>query len=144
MAHIALQFTCTKFRVLFLLLPGYLTKPRKTPVSFQIKLGCRLQIHQSYTCSKYVHIRRSLMIIVWYYFYIRRYKGFHKWWVHQMDWFIMETHIKMDDLGVTLFQETSRCASPSLKFHWSIVWFRWFQWFQAIPKMCVSASRRIS
>jgi len=35
------------------------------------------------------------------------YGGFHKWWIPKTGWFIMHNSIKMDDLGVPLFQETS-------------------------------------
>ena len=33
--------------------------------------------------------------------------GFHQWWVSQDRCFIVENFMKLDDLGVALFQETS-------------------------------------
>ena len=36
-----------------------------------------------------------------------------------MDGFIMENHIKMDDLGVPLFSETSISNLALCEFHWT-------------------------
>ena len=36
--------------------------------------------------------------------------------VHPNEWFIMGNAIKMDDLGVPLFQETSKCSGSLLAF----------------------------
>ena len=38
--------------------------------------------------------------------------GFLKWWYPKMDGFLMENPAKMDDLGVSLFQESSICSTP--------------------------------
>jgi hypothetical protein len=46
------------------------------------------------------------MSFYWNHVYI--YGGFHKWWVPPIaGWSIMENHIKVEDLGVPPFQETT-------------------------------------
>ena len=59
------------------------------------------------------HLSRVSLLALW------PYRGFHKSGYPQMDglgWFIVEKPIKMDDLGVPQFQETSICFHifPSL------------------------------
>ena len=64
------------------------------------------------------------------YIYTYIYGGFHKWGI-QNGWFIIENPIKMDDVGVTLFQTIS--GNPHIYIHiyiyiWMImdVYVSWF------------------
>ena len=50
------------------------------------------------------------------------YGGFNKWWYPKNSWFIMENPIKIDDLEVSLFQETSTCGWVGKESQFAVCW----------------------
>jgi hypothetical protein len=50
------------------------------------------------------------------------YVGFNKWWYPKNSWFIMENPIKIDDLEVSLFQETSTCGWVGKESQSAVCW----------------------
>ena len=62
-----------------------------------------------YVCRYiYIYIYICICINVYIYMYIYIW-GCHKWEIPKMDGFLMESRIKLDDLEVSPFQETSMC-----------------------------------